>query len=133
MTLHSTDDLKLVDGDIGYRGNGQTCRAYRNSEFWNCQFAGKQRGRLYSEALIEYTAKDFRRVTQTSLTGFFYVSQLAVAQMRLQKFRHVVNISTSLGSQPIAGAIRDGEHIVGAHSTLHCLIFPPPGRLCFAG
>jgi NAD(P)-dependent dehydrogenase (short-subunit alcohol dehydrogenase family) len=37
------------------------------------------------------------------LAGFFYVSQLAVAQMRLQKFGHVVNISSSLVSQPIAG------------------------------
>ena len=31
------------------------------------------------------------------------MSQLAVAQMRLQKLGHVVNISTSLVSQPIAG------------------------------
>jgi hypothetical protein len=32
-----------------YRGNGQTCLAYRNAEFWNCRFAGKQRGRLHSQ------------------------------------------------------------------------------------
>ena len=31
------------------------------------------------------------------------MSQLAVAQMRLQKFGHVINISTSLVSQPIVG------------------------------
>src|SRR5258705_5030857 len=50
-----------------YRGNGQTCRAYRNSEFWNCRFAGKQRGRLYSQALYRVPAEDFRRATQTNL------------------------------------------------------------------
>ena len=33
----------------------------------------------------------------------FYVSQLAVAHMRLQKSGHIVNISTSLVTQPIAG------------------------------
>jgi hypothetical protein len=41
-----------------YRGNGQTCRAYRNSEFWNCRFAGKQRGRLYSQVSVRRVPHD---------------------------------------------------------------------------
>jgi len=45
--------------------------------------------------------KDFQRAVGTNLAGFFYVSQLAVAKMRLQKSGHVVNISTSFVSQPI--------------------------------
>jgi NAD(P)-dependent dehydrogenase (short-subunit alcohol dehydrogenase family) len=60
-------------------------------------------GVFIRKPFTEYDAEDFRRATQTNLAGFFYVSQLAVAQMRLQKFGHVVNISTSLVSQPIAG------------------------------
>ena len=42
-------------------------------------------------------------MTETNLAGFFYVSQLAVAQMRLQKSGHVVNITASIANQPIAG------------------------------
>ncbi len=51
----------------------------------------------------EYTSEDFRLATATNLAGFLYVSQLAVSQMRIQKAGHVVNITTSLVSQPIAG------------------------------
>jgi hypothetical protein len=49
------------------------------------------------------SAEDFRMATATNLSGFFYVSQLAVAQMRLQRSGHVVNVTTSLVSQPVAG------------------------------
>ena len=60
-------------------------------------------GFFIRKPFTEYDAEDFRRATRKNLAGFFYVSQLAVAQMRLQGFGHVVNISTSLVSQPIAG------------------------------
>jgi NAD(P)-dependent dehydrogenase (short-subunit alcohol dehydrogenase family) len=42
-------------------------------------------------------------MTETNLSGFFYVSQLAVTHMRPQKSGHVVNITASLAAQPIAG------------------------------
>ncbi|HWH79710.1 MAG TPA: SDR family oxidoreductase, partial [Candidatus Binatus sp.] len=36
--------------------------------------------------------------------GYFFVTQQAVAQMRKQKFGHIVSISTVLTDQPLAGA-----------------------------
>jgi NADP-dependent 3-hydroxy acid dehydrogenase YdfG len=39
-------------------------------------------------------------MSETNLSGFFYVSQLAVAQMRRQKSGHVVNITASIAKQP---------------------------------
>ena len=59
MTLHSTADLKLVDGDIGLEETAKHVVRYRNSEFWNCRFAGKQRGRLYSKALYRVHRRRF--------------------------------------------------------------------------
>ena len=58
MTLHNTADLKLVDGDI-FEETAKTCRGYRNSEFWKGRFAGKQRGRLYSQALYRVHRRRF--------------------------------------------------------------------------
>src|SRR6267378_1248101 len=78
MTLHSTADLKLVDGDIGIEET--------------------------AKYVVRTAIQNFGTATQTNLAGFFYVSQLAVAQMRLQKSGHVVNVSTSLVSQPIASS-----------------------------
>jgi NAD(P)-dependent dehydrogenase (short-subunit alcohol dehydrogenase family) len=60
-------------------------------------------GVFLPKPFTEYTKEDLRVAFATNLFGFFFVSQLAVARMRLQKFGHVVNISTSLVSQPIAG------------------------------
>jgi NAD(P)-dependent dehydrogenase (short-subunit alcohol dehydrogenase family) len=37
------------------------------------------------------------------LSGFFHVFQVAVEQMPRQQFGHVVSITASLASQPIAG------------------------------
>jgi NAD(P)-dependent dehydrogenase (short-subunit alcohol dehydrogenase family) len=40
----------------------------------------------------------------TNVAGYFYITQQAVAQMRKQKFGHVVSLSTVLTDQPLAGA-----------------------------
>jgi NAD(P)-dependent dehydrogenase (short-subunit alcohol dehydrogenase family) len=103
MTLHSTADLKLVDGDIGIEETAKRVVRTAIQNFGTVDLLVNNAGVFLPKPFTEYTAEDFRRVVQTNLAGFFYVSQLAVAQMRLQKFGHVVNISTSLVSQPIAG------------------------------
>ena len=103
MTLHNTADLKLVDGDIGSEETANHVVGIAIQNFGTVDLLVNNAGVFLPKPFTEYTAEDFRRVTQTNLAGFFYVSQLAVAQMRLQKFGHVVNISTSLVSQPIAG------------------------------
>ncbi len=101
MTLHSTADLKLVDGDIGLEETAKHVVRTAIQNFGTVDLLVNNAGVFIPKPFTEYTAEDFRRATQTNLAGFFYVSQLAVAQMRLQKFGHVVNISTSFVSQPI--------------------------------
>ena len=103
MTLRATGDLKLVDGDIGLPETAQRVVAVAMRDFGHIDLLVNNAGVFIPKPFTEYLPEDFRRATQTNLAGFFYVSQLAVAQMRLQKFGHVVNISTSLVSQPIAG------------------------------
>jgi NAD(P)-dependent dehydrogenase (short-subunit alcohol dehydrogenase family) len=101
MTLHSTADLKLVDGDIGLEETAKRVVSAAIQNFETVDLLVNNAGIFIPKPFTEYTAEDFRRATQTNLAGFFYVSQLAVAQMRLQKSGHVVNISTSFVSQPI--------------------------------
>jgi len=101
MTLQSTADLKLVDGDIGIEETAKHVVRSAIQNFGTVDLLVNNAGIFIPKPFTEYTAEDFRRATQTNLAGFFYVSQLAVAQMRLQKSGHVVNISTSFVSQPI--------------------------------
>jgi NAD(P)-dependent dehydrogenase (short-subunit alcohol dehydrogenase family) len=61
-------------------------------------------GVLIAKPFTGYTTEDFNTLVSTTLAGFFYVSQLAVKQMLLQqKSGSIVNVSTTLVDQPIAG------------------------------
>jgi len=103
MTLHGTADLKLVDGDIGIEETAKRVVSTAIQSFGAVDLLVTNAGVFIPKLLPSTPPKIFGGATQTNLAGFFYVSQLAVAQMRLQKFGHVVNISSSMVSQPIVG------------------------------
>jgi len=102
MTLKETSDLKLVDGDVGLEETAQRVVATAIQHFGRIDLLVNNAGVFIPKPFTEYTGEDFRLAIQTNLAGFFYVSQLAVALMRKQKTGHVVNISTSFASQPVA-------------------------------
>ena len=60
-------------------------------------------GIFVSKPFIEYTPEDFAAAMSVNVAGFFYVSQQAAARMLSQKSDHIVNITTSMVDQPIAG------------------------------
>ena len=60
-------------------------------------------GVLIPKPFTEYTTEDFNTLVSTTLAGFLYVSQLAVKQMLRQRSGSIVNVSTTLVDQPIAG------------------------------
>ena len=103
MTLLETSDLKLVDGDISLQETAQRAVVTAIERFGRIDLLVNNAGIFIPKPFTEYTAEDFLLATATNLSGFFYVSQLAVSQMRLQKSGHVVNVTTSLVSQPVAG------------------------------
>ena len=98
-----TDHIKLVDGDISLLETAERVVATAIQHFGTIDLLVNNAGVFLPKPFTEYTTEDLRVAFATNLFGFFFVSQLAVARMRLQKFGHVVNISTSLVSQPIAG------------------------------
>jgi NAD(P)-dependent dehydrogenase (short-subunit alcohol dehydrogenase family) len=62
----------------------------------------RQRRHFLSEAVHEYTADDFRALVSTNLTGFIYVTQLAVKQMQAQKTGgSIVSITAALVDNPL--------------------------------
>jgi NAD(P)-dependent dehydrogenase (short-subunit alcohol dehydrogenase family) len=103
MTLTEASDLRLVDGDISLQETARRVVATAIQHFGRIDLLVNNAGVFIPKPFTEYTPEDFRTATDTNLLGFFHVSQLAVSQMRLQKAGHVVNISTSLAGQPVAG------------------------------
>ena len=60
-------------------------------------------GLLVSKPFVDYTPGDFEALVSTILAGFFYITQSVAKQMLHQQSGHIVNISTSVVDQPIAG------------------------------
>src|SRR5262249_42771128 len=88
LTLSETSDMKLVDGDIS---NPETARQVVSTavqEFGRIDLLLNNAGVFIPKPFSDYTGQDISHAIGTNLLGFFYVSQLAVSQMRIQKSGH---------------------------------------------
>jgi NAD(P)-dependent dehydrogenase (short-subunit alcohol dehydrogenase family) len=53
----------------------------------------------------DYTQADFELMIYTNVAGYFFITQKVVTQMRKQKSGHIIDISTVLVDQPLAGSM----------------------------
>ncbi len=96
-------NLALVDGDIGDPHTAKKIVDTAVSRFGRVDVLVNNAGIFIAKPFTDYTTEDFNALISTTLAGFFYVSQLSVKQMLLQKSGSIVNVSTTLVDQPIAG------------------------------
>src|SRR5258705_133519 len=100
----STDaNVALVNGDVGDPRTAAKIVDTAVSRFGRIDGLVNNAGVFIPKPFTEYTTEDFNTLVSTTLAGFLYVSQLAVKQMLRQKSGSIVNISTTLVDQPIAG------------------------------
>jgi NAD(P)-dependent dehydrogenase (short-subunit alcohol dehydrogenase family) len=95
--------LALVDGDIGDSATAQKITDIAIERFGRIDVLVNNAGLLLVKPFTDYTSDDFDALVSTILAGFFYISQSAIRQMLRQQSGHIVNISTSVVDQPIAG------------------------------
>ena len=96
-------NLALVDGDIGDPKTAAKIVETAVSRFGRVDVLINNAGIFIPKPFTEYTTEDFNALVSTTLAGFLYVSQLSVKQMLRQKSGTIINISTTLVGQPIAG------------------------------
>ncbi len=99
----ASPNLALVDGDIGDPETAAKIVDTAVSRFGRIDVLINNAGIFIPKAFIEYTTEDLNALVSTTLAGFLYVSQLSVKQMLKQKSGSIVNVSTTLVGQPIAG------------------------------
>ncbi|SRR5258708_5810120 len=102
-TLTASDRLALVDGDIAEQETAKTVVDTAVQRFGRVDLLVNNAGIFLAKPFTDYSIQDFDRLVRTNLVGFFLVTQYATRQMRKQHTGHIVNITTTLANQPVAG------------------------------
>jgi NAD(P)-dependent dehydrogenase (short-subunit alcohol dehydrogenase family) len=101
--LQGSDNLALVDGDIGLATTAEMIVGTAVKRFGSVDALVNNAGIFFAKPFTEYTPEDFRALSSTNLYGFIHTTQLAVKQMlSQQRGGSVVSITTSIVDHPLA-------------------------------
>jgi NAD(P)-dependent dehydrogenase (short-subunit alcohol dehydrogenase family) len=102
-TLTPSETLRLVDGDVAEASTARNLVRSAVERFGGVDVLINNAGIFVPKPFVDYTAEDFQQVMATNVTGFFYVTQEAVRHMKKNGGGQIINISTTLAQQPVAG------------------------------
>jgi NAD(P)-dependent dehydrogenase (short-subunit alcohol dehydrogenase family) len=93
------DDLLAIAGDIAEPATADRVIGGALDRFGRIDTLVNNAGLFISKPFADYTADDYAAVVAVNLTGFFWLTQRAIAAMLKQRRGHVVNITTTLADQ----------------------------------
>jgi len=92
----SEDDIVTVSGDIALRDTAERVIAAGMDRFGRIDTLINNAGIFIAKPFTQYTLDDYSAMLAVNLTGFFHITQLALARMETQGSGHVVQLTTSL-------------------------------------
>ncbi len=100
----STDpDILTVAGDIADPATAQRIIRDTLATFGRIDSLIDNAGIFIAKPFTDYTQEDYANVLAVNLNGFFYITQLAIAEMVKHGAGHIVNVTTSLADHAIDG------------------------------
>jgi NAD(P)-dependent dehydrogenase (short-subunit alcohol dehydrogenase family) len=96
-------DVLAVDGDIADPATANRIIGAALDRFGRIDTLVNNAGVFISKPFTDYTAADYARVVGVNLTGFFWLTQRAIAEMATRYGGHVVNVSATLAEVADAG------------------------------
>ena len=103
IKLTSDPDILTVPGDIGDRATAERVVEAAIKNFGRIDSLINNAGVFIGKPFTDYTEEDYRKTLHVNLDGFYHVTQLALPHMLKQGKGHIVQITTALVDQPIAG------------------------------
>jgi NAD(P)-dependent dehydrogenase (short-subunit alcohol dehydrogenase family) len=96
------DDVLAVPGDIADRKTAERAISQGIARFGRIDTLVNNAGIFIAKPFTQYTQADYAAMLGVNLAGFFYITQLAIAEMEKQGSGHIVQITTSLVDHAIA-------------------------------
>jgi NAD(P)-dependent dehydrogenase (short-subunit alcohol dehydrogenase family) len=97
------DGVVTVSGDIADRKTAERVIVEGLTRFGRIDTLINNAGIFIAKPFTEYTQADYEAYLGTNIAGFFHMTQLAITEMEKRGSGHIVQISTSLVDNPIAG------------------------------
>src|SRR5271168_3932659 len=97
------DGVIAVPGDIADRKTAERAISEGMARFGRIDTLVNNAGIFIAKPFTQYTEADYAAMLGVNVSGFFHMTQLAVAEMEKQGSGHVVQITTSLADHAIAG------------------------------
>lgn len=96
------DDILAIPGDIADRKTAQRAIAEGVARFGRIDTLINNAGIFIAKPFTTYTEADYAAILGVNLTGFFHITQLAIADMEKRGSGHVVQITTSMVGHAIS-------------------------------
>jgi NAD(P)-dependent dehydrogenase (short-subunit alcohol dehydrogenase family) len=96
-------NIVTVAGDIADPATARRVISEAVEHFGRIDTLVNNAGIFVAKPFTSYTAEDYAAVIGVNLNGFFYITQLAIAEMEKRSSGHVVSISTTLVDHAIDG------------------------------
>ncbi len=97
------DDVLAMPGDIADRKTAERAISLGMARFGRIDTLVNNAGIFISKPFTQYTEADYAAIVGVNSTGFFHITQLAIAEMEKQRSGHVVQITTSMVDHAMAG------------------------------
>src|ERR1700731_5402829 len=97
------EDVLAIPGDIADWKTAERVISQGVARFGRIDTLVNNAGIFIARPFTQYTEADYAAMVAVNLTGFFHITQLAVAEMEKQGSGHVVQITTSLVDHAMSG------------------------------
>jgi NAD(P)-dependent dehydrogenase (short-subunit alcohol dehydrogenase family) len=104
-SIKPSDDPNIltVAGDIGDPATAKRVISEGVAKFGRIDTLVNNAGIFIAKPFTQYTAEDYAAVMNVNVAGFYYVTQLAIAEMEKHSSGHVVSVTTTLADHAIDG------------------------------